>query len=123
MPTIRIQALQNQDQNISELLTACTQAAAEALDIPQDWIWAVFQPVLVGDYVEGGMVWSSDDINKAPVLISITALEGRSAELKAAMLSAVSHSTAEQLRVPINNVFAEYRDIPKGHAFSAGSIV
>ncbi|MCY1392584.1 cis-2,3-dihydrobiphenyl-2,3-diol dehydrogenase [compost metagenome] len=53
---------------------------------------------------------------------SITALEGRTAELKAAVLRATANVVADALAVPLEQVFAEYRDIPKGQAFSGGSI-
>lgn len=123
MPTIRIQALTPIEQEISGLLTNCTAAAANALDIPQDWCWALFQPVEPGTYAEGARVWGASDVGRASVLISISALEGRTPEQKAAVLSGTARSAAEYLGLPLTQVFADYRDIPKGQVFSGGEIV
>ena len=123
MPTIRIQALSPTNYDIGTLLTECTAAAAKALDIPPDWIWALFQPVAVGEYAEGARLWNAEETRDAAVLISITALEGRTEQLKAAVLTATATTTARYLGIPLDKVFAEYRDIPKGHAFSGGEIV
>ncbi|KFX68806.1 hypothetical protein TMS3_0115060 [Pseudomonas taeanensis MS-3] len=122
MPTIRIQAIAPASCNIGQLLTRCTAAAADALGIPQDYCWAIFQPVAPGTYAEGECIWSASEAGRAAPLISITALEGRTGELKAAVLRATSSVVAEALAVPLEQVFAEYRDIPKGQAFSGGRI-
>lgn len=122
MPTIRIQALEPVGRDIGPLLTSCTAAAAEALGVPQDWCWALFQPVVSGTYAEGNRVWGGTD-DAATVLISITALEGRTADLKTSVLRATSHAVADYLGLPVERVFAEYRDIPKGQAFSGGEVV
>lgn len=122
MPTIRIQAIAPESCDIGQLLTRCTATAADALGIPQNYCWAIFQSVASGTYAEGDCVWAATDAGKAAPLISITALEGRTAELKAAVLQATAGVVAESLAVPIEQVFAEYRDIPKGHAFSGGSV-
>ena len=55
-------------------------------------------------------------------IIQTYILEGRTEELKAAVLRATAGVVAEALAVPLAQVFAEYRDIPKGQAFSGGSI-
>lgn len=123
MPTIRIQAITPTDRDIGELLTDCTAAAADALGIPQDWVWALFQVVESGTYAEGNRVWCAEDAHNAAVLISITALEGRTPQLKAAVLTATSRAAAGYLGLPLSQVFAEYRDIPGGHAFTGGEIV
>jgi phenylpyruvate tautomerase PptA (4-oxalocrotonate tautomerase family) len=122
MPTIRIQAIAPGSCDIGQLLTRCTAAAADALGIPQHYCWAIFQPVAPGAYAEGNCVWSASEAGRAAPLISITALEGRTAELKAAVLQATAGVVAESLAVPIEQVFAEYRDIPKGQAFSGGGV-
>lgn len=122
MPTIRIQAMAPQSCDVSQLLTRCTAAAADALGIPQNYCWVIFQAVAPGTYAEGDCVWDEADAGKAAPLISITALEGRTAELKARVLQATASAVAECLAVPIEQVFAEYRDIPQGHAFSGGSL-
>nr|WP_158651776.1 hypothetical protein [Marinobacterium profundum] len=123
MPTIRIQAIAPIGRSIDTLLTDCTAAAAKALGIPQDWCWALFQPVPPGSYAEGGQVWGEADASRATALISITALEGRTAALKAAVLAATAHAAAACLDLPLAQVFVEYRDIPQGQAFSGGEVV
>ncbi len=122
MPTIRIQAIAPVSCDIGRLLTRCTAAAADALGIPQGYCWAIFQQVAPGTYAEGDRIWSASEALRAAPLISITALEGRTSELKAAVLRATAAVVAESLAVPLGQVFAEYRDIPKGQAFSGGSI-
>lgn len=122
MPTIRIQAIAPEGCNIGQLLTRSTAAAADALGIPQNYCWAIFQPVAPGAYAEGDCVWAAPDAGKAAPLISITALEGRTPELKANVLQATAGVVAQYLAVPIEQVFAEYRDIPKGQAFSGGRV-
>lgn len=122
MPTLRIQAIVPTGRSIDTLLTDCTAAAAAALGIPQDWCWALFQPVPPGTYAEGGQVWGAEDGNRAAVLISITALEGRTAELKAAVLGATARAAAASLGLPLQQIFVEYRDIPRGQAFSGGEV-
>lgn len=122
MPTIRIQAIAPTSCDIGQLLTRCTAAAADALSIPQHYCWAIFEPVKPGTYAEGDCVWSASEAGRAAPLISITALEGRTPELKARVLQATACVVAESLAVPLEQVFAEYRDIPKGQAFSGGSL-
>ncbi|MDT4842367.1 Tautomerase enzyme [compost metagenome] len=122
MPTIRIQAIAPKDCDVSQLLTRCTAAAAEALAIPQNYCWVIFQALEAGTYAEGDCVWTEADAGSAAPLISIAALEGRTAELKAAVLLATAGVVAEVFKVPLEQVFAEYRDIPKGHALSGGQI-
>ena len=122
MPTIRIQAIAPASCDIGRLLTRCTAAAADALGIPQAYCWAIFQPVAPGTYAEGDRIWNASEAGRAAPLISITALEGRTGELKAAVLRATANVVAESLAVPLEQVFAEYRDIPKGQAFSGGDI-
>ncbi|MNO69818.1 (S)-1-Phenylethanol dehydrogenase [compost metagenome] len=76
--------------------------------------------------VDGGALFFRADVASAGDSrrwwTSITALEGRTAELKAAVLRATANVVADALAVPLEQVFAEYRDIPKGQAFSGGSI-
>ncbi len=122
MPTIRIEAMSDQGFEIQQLLVQCTEAAAIALDIPQGWIWALFRAVEPGCYAEGAHIWQASEMDKASILISITALEGRTAELKATLLEAVARVTAEVTGVSLEKVFVEYRDIPKGHAYSGGEL-
>jgi len=123
MPTIRIEGLSDDGYDINHLLTRCAEAAASALDIPKDWVWALFRTVEPGCYVEGENAWQGSEVKQATLLVSIVALEGRSAELKASLLEAVATTVSEVTGVILEKVFVEYRDIPKGLAFSGGMVV
>ncbi|WP_036229115.1 tautomerase family protein [Marinobacterium jannaschii] len=118
MPTIRVQGCFNSEIKVENILNKITSYASEALAIPADYCWALFENQPHGTFVEGNRIVSPAQGNV--IIASVAALEGRTMQQKSAVMNAVSRAIVEGAGLSASQVFIEYRDIPKGQAFSAG---
>lgn len=82
--------------------------------------WTFFPP---GHYVVGGVSAQYQPMQSHPVLVDLLAPDFNSADQVEKMLNAISVSIAKRSKLPIENIFINYRQAHAGMVFDSGQIV
>ena len=123
MPVVEIRALPQRDGvDIGVVLTAVTQALAALLNEEPSGTWATWEEIAPARYAEGGDTPLSQPRETHPPLVRVTAFEGRSPELVAAMLDTVAGTLTRELDLDPGNAFVRYEEARSGRLFTGGEV-
>jgi len=123
MPVIEIQALVAGEPDRAVLLTDVATEAAKALEIDERYCWATFRPIESGGFFEGGRIRFKEDAHHVSPIVRISLYQGHGARQKGRLLASVAQAVARHLGVPMDNVYVELCEIPKGHVFAGGKVL
>jgi phenylpyruvate tautomerase PptA (4-oxalocrotonate tautomerase family) len=122
MPVVRIQALPQADGvDIDAALAAVCRDVATLLGEEPRGTWATWQTL--DHYVEGDDARATQPHDTHPPLVSVTAYEGRSAELVADIVRCVATTLAREFGLDPGNVFVTYDEAHAGRLFTGGDVV
>ena len=121
MPIIIVYSLPPPDPGRIEpmLQEACT-GAAHAINKPPQAVWALFQQINPGQYVEGRTPAASPQQETHPPIVTIRLLTGRSPATKRAVAEAVAAAVATGLSVPPENVWIHFLEMEPTDVWSVG---
>lgn len=120
MPIIEIRSLPHaRDCNLI-LARLCQEVAAAEGGDPSG-VWATWQ--FVSHYVVGSEPASSQSPGSHSPIVRLLALEGRSLEVRQALLRAVDRVLTEELGLDPGNVFVELVEARRGLVLDGGEVV
>ena len=123
MPIIRIRALQqNKNIDVEAILKKLCCGVADAVDFPKHQIWASWEELLPGHYVEGDNGADKQPPQTHPPLVEILAFAGRSQEFIETILKTTADILAQELELH-SNVFVTYVEAQSGRVFDGEKIV
>lgn len=124
MPFIHVRSLPfEQSFSVSAAVKGITRDFAAGTGIGSEHItvtWEFFAP---GHYAAGGKTAQHQPQASHPVLVDLLAPDFNSAEDVAKALNTAAASIAERSRIPIGNIFINYRYARAGMVFDSGEIV
>ena len=123
MPIVEIRALP-QAAGVDPALV-CARVCrdlAHALGCPEREVWAVWETLAPGAYVEGSVPAAAQPRDTHPPMIRILSMEGKDDALVVRMLETVSASVAAALPIDADNVFARYEELRSGRVAWGGRV-
>jgi phenylpyruvate tautomerase PptA (4-oxalocrotonate tautomerase family) len=124
MPILEVRAVAPQHpEEIPDVLSQLCAAVAGALGCEERSVWATWQSLPVGQYVEGGVLASRQPFDTHPPLLRVLLFEGRPAATVRAMLEAAAAVLAAALGVEPGNVFVHVEEMRRGAVHSGGNIL
>jgi phenylpyruvate tautomerase PptA (4-oxalocrotonate tautomerase family) len=123
MPIIRISALPPRNPtDVSNVLGAVCDAVARAANMPAHHIWATWNELKPGHFVEADK--PADTIGEAthPPLVEVIAYEGKSADAIEKILTAVADTLVAELQLAPGNVFITYTEARANKTYTGGKI-
>lgn len=123
MPVVEIRALPQRDGlDLEGVLAAVTTELAALLNEESSGTWATWEEIPPGRYVEGSDAPLEQPRSTHPPLVRVTAFEGRTPELVAAILETVAGVLARGLGLEHGNVFVRYEEARAGRLFTGGEV-
>lgn len=124
MPVVQIRALpQPESVDIAAALSAVATELAALLGVEPAGTWATWETIQPGQYAEGSDVPTTQPRHTHPPLVTLTAFEGRSAELVEQMLTCVAETLARELGLGEGNVFVTYAEAQSGRVYTGGRVL
>jgi phenylpyruvate tautomerase PptA (4-oxalocrotonate tautomerase family) len=122
MPVIQIRALpQREGVDVKKALAALCAAVAEVYGCESAHVWATWQCIEPGRYVEGGSGAGLQPEDTHPPIVDILCFEGRSPELIESLLERAAEVLSRELGIP-GNVFITYTEARSGRVFTGGGV-
>lgn len=123
MPIVEIRALpQDPSVKIDAVLARVCTDLAKAVGCPERQVWATWETLPAGTYVEATDPRSTQPRDTHPPMARVLALEGRDAPCIASMLESVSRSLAAMLPIDEDNVFVRYEELRRGRVAWGGKV-
>jgi hypothetical protein len=114
MPVLHVRALPQKDPDrVGRALEAACVAIAQAYGCRPEHVWATWEEIRPGRYVEGGSAARTQPDDTHPPIAQLICLEGKSAEEIERVLVAGARALAEALGIP-GNVFMTYVEAASG---------
>ena len=122
MPIVEIRSLPPKDPTkIPEMLKRCAVDGARAFAIPESKVWALFEEVRPGWYVEGSAEAPHPGDSTHPPLVLVRALSGRDMHKKTSFMKAICKAIGEGLSIPPSNVWIHLIEMEKSHVWHDGA--
>jgi hypothetical protein len=123
MPVLTIMALPQADPSrIEPALKAAAAAIAGAYGCAPEEVWAIWQEIPPGCYLEGDRAAGEQPKTTHPPVGRLLCFEGRDAETIAATLTAAAGSLSSALGIP-GNIFIEYAEARSGRVIAGDGVV
>ena len=123
MPILHVQALPQTDpKKIQTALSQTCLAIADAYGCSPKYVWATWEEIKSGHYVEGGTASEGQPLNTHPPVARLTCFEGKSPEEIENILLTAARTLGKQLGIA-NNIFMSYNEIKSGRVISGDGIV
>ncbi|MCE7874790.1 hypothetical protein DYH09_31090 [bacterium CPR1] len=120
MPVVEVRSLPHaRDCNL--ILARLCQEVAAVEGGDDSGVWATWQ--FVSHYVVGGQDASSQPPGSHSPIVRLLALEGRSLEVRQALLRTVDRVLTEELGLEPGNVFVELVEARRGLILDGGEII
>jgi len=124
MPILEVRAVPpEQPDEIPEALSALCAAVAGALGCEERAVWATWQSIPAGHYVEGGVPAVRQPFDTHPPLVRVLLFEGRPPATIRALLEAAAAALAAALGIEPGNVFVHVEEMGAGTVHSGGNIL
>ena len=123
MPILEIKALpQNDKEKIPTALKQTAVAIAEAYGCKPEQVWATWQELETGLYVEGSNGASTQPETTHPPIATLTCFEGKSDEQIESVLKTAASTLSEALGIP-SNIFITYVEAKSGRVIAGNGVV
>jgi phenylpyruvate tautomerase PptA (4-oxalocrotonate tautomerase family) len=124
MPVVQIRALpQPGSVDVPVALSYVTTELAALLGEEPQGTWATWETIEPGRYAEGSDSPTTQPRHTHPPLVTVTAFEGRSAELVEQMLTCVAETLARALDLGEGNIFVTYDEAWSGRVYTGGRVL
>jgi phenylpyruvate tautomerase PptA (4-oxalocrotonate tautomerase family) len=124
VPVVRIRALpQPGPVDIAAALSSVATELAALLGEEPQGTWATWETIEPGRYAEGSDSPTTQPRHTHPPLVTVTAFEGRPAELVEQMLTCVAGTVARELDLGDGNVFVTYDEVQSGRVYTGGRVL
>ena len=118
MPVLHIRALPQRDPTrITAAMTATCVAIAEVYGCPPRQVWATWETIEPGCYVEGQVAAEVQPPDSHPPIATLTCFEGRGPEEIERLLTTAATTLGKALGMP-GNIFMEYREARSGRVIA-----
>ncbi len=124
MPIIQIRSLPRAEPfDTSVALARICRELASAIGVEEPEVWATWETLPAGRYVEGSAAPVEQPRETHPPLVRIQAAGGRSPEEIARVLRVVGDAVAATMGIEPGNVFVHYEELGAGRVFTGGEIL
>lgn len=123
MPILTVRALpQKRPELINNALKKTTVAISEVYGCKPQQVWATWQELSPGQYVEGDVEASLQPNDTHPPICELTCFEGKSSEEIEQILLVTSQSLSKELGIG-DNIFISYREAKSGEVVAGNGII
>jgi len=123
MPVIRISALPQKDESIiPAVLSGLCRAAARILGCPPRTVWATWETLKEGHYVEADSAEALQPRDTHPPLVEVFLREGRPADVREQLLTSLASELCRGLGLEEGNAFITVRELKSGEVYTGGSV-
>lgn len=123
VPILSIKALpQKEPSKVTIALKKTTMAIAEVYGCEPQHVWATWQDLVPGYYVEGSTEATSQPNDTHPPICELLCFEGKSPNEVESLLSVAAKTLSSELGIP-NNIFITYREAKSGYVVAGNGIV
>lgn len=123
MPVLRIKALPQKDPlRVRDAMSATCLAIAEVYGCAPRQVWATWETIEPGFYVEGDIAADLQPPDSHPPIATLTCFEGRSAGDIEHLLTIAARTLSEALGMP-GNIFMEYHEAESGRVIAGDGIL
>jgi hypothetical protein len=123
MPILHIRALPQKDPSrVQPALKKTCVAIAEAYGCKSEQVWATWEEIKSGLYVEGENPADTQPSDSHPPVAQLTCFEGKSAVEIENILTAAASTLSESLGIP-NNIFMTYHEAKSRQVVAGNGIV
>ena len=123
MPVLQIKALPQRDPSrVQPAMKATCTAIAEAYGCASDQVWATWETIEPGLYVEGETAADTQPPDTHPPIATLICFEGRSPDEIERLLTTAARTLSETLGIP-GNIFMEYREAKSGRVIAGDGVV
>lgn len=124
MPILEVRALPPPvPERVPEILQQLCRATADALQCDRDGVWATWETIAPGRYVEGDRPASTQPAGTHPPLVRVLLFEGRPPSLVRAMLGSIARTLAASLGIEEGNVFVHVEILAAGTVHAGGDVL
>ena len=123
MPILNIRALPQSDRSkVSDTLKRTAIAISEIYGCEPQHVWATWQDIEPGYYVEGDNTVAEQPAETHPPICELICFEGKPSEQIEEILKIAASTLGEALSIP-GNVFITYQEFKSGQVFAGDGIV
>ena len=123
MPVLHVKALPQEDSaRIQPALKATSVAVASVYGCRPRQVWATWETIAPGHYVEGETAADVQPKDSHPPIATLTCFEGRGPDEIEALLTTAAHTLGEALGMP-GNIFMEYREARTGQVIAGDGVL
>lgn len=124
MPFIHVKSLPfRPPRPVSAIVRGLTHDFAEGTGMALEHVTATWEFLPPGHYAVAGKSARRQTATSHPVLVDILAPDLNGPKAIESMLQVVATSIARHTKVPVTNIFINYRRAQSGSVFDAGTIV
>ncbi|MEZ5731341.1 MAG: hypothetical protein R3D97_03335 [Paracoccaceae bacterium] len=123
MPVLEVRALPQPDETrIGPALTAACTAIAAAYGCASRQVWATWDQIAPGRYVEGDVAADMQPALSHPPICRLICFEGKDAATIERTLIAATEALSDALGIP-GNIFIEYVEVASGRIVAGAGIL
>src|SRR3712207_2001193 len=123
MPILSIKALPQRDhERVQAALKRTCTAIAESYGCKPEQVWATWETLEPGCYLEGDRPAYSQPETTHPPIARLTCFEGKSPEVIERVLKAAAQTLSQELGIP-KNIFITYDEVLSGRVIAGDGIV
>jgi len=123
MPILHVRALPQADSaKVQTALAKTCIAIANIFDCDPKHVWATWEEIKSGFYVEGDTGADNQPQETHPPIAQLTCFEGKSPEQIEKILLVAAQTLSEELGIP-NNIFMTYNEAKSGQVVSGNGVI
>lgn len=123
MPIFEIKALpQKQGVNQHAVMKKLCQEIAALMKLPEHQVWATWQPIAPGNYVEGGKGAEVQPESTHPPIVNLIAFEGRPESLMEQVIIRAADILSSELKLERGNVYLQFSETKSGRTYTGGEL-
>ena len=123
MPVLQVHALpQSNPKRIPTALKQACVAIAQAYGCPVQQVFATWEEIAAGHYVDGEIAANTQPPDSHPPLATLMGFEGKSQDVIEATLKAAAAALCDGLCIP-NNIFITYHEALSGRTMAGNDMV
>ena len=123
MPILQIRALPQKDPSqVQDAMKATCVVIAEVYGCASEQVWATWETIEPGLYVEGETAADEQPAASHPPIARLVCFEGKSSEAIERLLSTAADTLSKALGMP-GNIFMEYHEAKSGRVIAGDGVV
>ncbi len=123
MPILHVRALPQKNESIiSQALKSTTVAVSKVYDCRPEQVWATWEEIQPGRYLEGENEASTQPHGTHPPICELICFEGQTPEKIEQLLKVASSTLSQSLGIQ-DNIFMTYREAKSGEVIAGNGIL